>query len=543
MLRFRRLVTAFAATVTASTVLVALTLVPSSAEYANLCSGYDGCQNAGYSHAGYKSASGTMYWSQYSGHNCTNYVAYRMVKNGMANTKPWSGLGNAESWGGYNKSKTDGTPRVGSVAWWGKNVPPMGEAGHVGYVEKVVSSTEFWMSSDSYGGTFHWTKVTKASSWPTGFIHFKDVLLKNTAKPSVSGTPKVGVKLTARAGTWTPSGAAYKYQWLANGAAISGATASTYTPAAAVQGKKLSVKVTASKTGFAAKSATSNQTAAVALGTIANTTVPTITGTAKVGEKLTANAGAWSPAGTYSFAWFADGVAIPEATASTLTLGPDQLAKKISVNVMATKSGYAAKSASSVTTTPVLNGDAAVSTAAPMISGTLKVGSTVTASSGEWNAPGLTFQYEWLVSGVVQTTTTPTYKIAAADAGKPLAVRVSAARPGYATAYATSIARTVAKQVSKASAKLKSSKIKKSKRGFVTVIVKASGFTGPTGKITIYEGSKKVGSATLKASNKGKVTIKLSKLKKGTHRLVAKYAGDGQIAKSSAKAVKLKVTE
>ena len=46
------------------------------------------------SDAGYGAANATSYWRMYTGHNCTNYAAYRMVKSGMANVRPWSGRPN-----------------------------------------------------------------------------------------------------------------------------------------------------------------------------------------------------------------------------------------------------------------------------------------------------------------------------------------------------------------------------------------------------------------------------------------------------------------
>ena len=40
---------------------------------------------------------------------------------------------------------------------------------------------------------------------------------ENTVLPGVSGTPQVGQVLIASAGSWTPSGATYSYEWLAGG--------------------------------------------------------------------------------------------------------------------------------------------------------------------------------------------------------------------------------------------------------------------------------------------------------------------------------------
>lgn len=74
-----------------------------------------------------------------------------------------------------------------------------------------------------------------------------DLLVSNTAKPKVSGTPKVGRTLTAKPGTWAPADVALSYTWLRNGKAVKGATKPTYKPVTADQGKKLSVRVTGTR--------------------------------------------------------------------------------------------------------------------------------------------------------------------------------------------------------------------------------------------------------------------------------------------------------
>ena len=61
--------------------------------------------------AGYAQANDKMYWRMYSGHNCTNYAAYRMVRSGMPDERPWSGGGNATYWGTSMPEITDDIPR------------------------------------------------------------------------------------------------------------------------------------------------------------------------------------------------------------------------------------------------------------------------------------------------------------------------------------------------------------------------------------------------------------------------------------------------
>jgi hypothetical protein len=91
----------------------------------------------------------------------------------------------------------------------------------------------------------------------------------NTAAPTISGTPQVGQTLTASNGTWTSDTTpTYTYQWNRcdsagnNCAAITGATAQTYTVAAADVDKTLRVTVTG-KNSSGSASASSAQTAAV----------------------------------------------------------------------------------------------------------------------------------------------------------------------------------------------------------------------------------------------------------------------------------------
>lgn len=70
----------------------------------------------------------------------------------------------------------------------------------------------------------------------------------------------------------------------------------------------------------------------------ANTVLPTITGTAKVGTVLTSTTGTWTgtPVPAYARQWLADGAVILGATAATFTPGASQLGKVISVRVNAT---------------------------------------------------------------------------------------------------------------------------------------------------------------------------------------------------------------
>jgi hypothetical protein len=69
------------------------------------------------------------------------------------------------------------------------------------------------------------------------------------ARPVVKGKARVGSKLKAKAGAWSPK-PELSYQWYAGGKKIAKATKASYKVKAADKGKKLSVKITAAKTGY-----------------------------------------------------------------------------------------------------------------------------------------------------------------------------------------------------------------------------------------------------------------------------------------------------
>ncbi|MFD7325431.1 hypothetical protein ACFV9D_30805 [Streptomyces sp. NPDC059875] len=163
-----------------------------------------------------------------------------------------------------------------------------------------------------------------------------DAPIRSTAAPALTGTVAVGAKVTAGNGSWSVTPTSYTYQWKANGVAIPGATGAGYTLPASALGKKITVTVTAHRTGHLSGSATTTAVA-VAYGYAATATrAPYVTGTVKVGRTLTLNRGTWTQAPTsYGYQWYANGKPISGATRATLTLTKAQRGMKITVRVNA----------------------------------------------------------------------------------------------------------------------------------------------------------------------------------------------------------------
>ena len=88
------------------------------------------------------------------------------------------------------------------------------------------------------------------------------------------------------------------------------------------------------------KPPTSARTAPVARGTQKLTPTPTIGGTAKVGKKLTAYAGAHDPGTTVRFVWYVDGKQIAGATSSTYVPTSARVGKRITVVSISTRPAY-----------------------------------------------------------------------------------------------------------------------------------------------------------------------------------------------------------
>ena len=137
-----------------------------------------------------------------------------------------------------------------------------------------------------------------------------------TGAPSISGTAEVGQTLTAdTSGIADADGlanVAYAYQWLRDGTDIDGATGETYELTDADAGKALKVRVTFTDDAGHSETLTSAATGAVAARpNRAATGAPSISGTAEVGQTLTADTSGIADADglanvAYAFQWLRD---------------------------------------------------------------------------------------------------------------------------------------------------------------------------------------------------------------------------------------------
>ena len=283
-------------------------------------------------------------------------------------------------------------------------------------------------------------------------------LVTNTAAPTITGTAKVDFTLTAAKGTWSGTPIpTYGYQWYrctATGAAadalvsangcstISGATSATYKVDDADYGKYLRVRVIGTNS-YGSDTKFSATTAKVAASIATNTSAPTTSGTTTVNSTLTGSKGSWAgyPVPTYTYQWYrctASGAAanalpsgctaISGATGSTYKLSTLDYGKYLRLKVVGTNT-LGADTKYSATSAKIAGLDP-VNTVAPTISGTPKVGTTVSAARGTWTGvPTPTITYQWFrcttagsasstqPSGctLISAATSSSYKLVTAD--------------------------------------------------------------------------------------------------------------------------------
>lgn len=252
----------------------------------------------------------------------------------------------------------------------------------------------------------------------------------NTVLPVITGTLRVGGTLTVSTGTWLnlESDTTTSYQWQSSAdgvlwSNISGATSSTYVLQLGQTGLLIRAQVFQTKSGYTAVLANTIATAVVPALNLTNTISPAVTGAWTVGTSISASTGSWSTSGTFTYQWqsssdnstWAD---IASATSSSYTLTSSEASKYVRVQVINTSSAGAGV-AYSVARSKV---GAPFNTALPAITGTIKVGSTQTVSTGTWSNTPTAYSYQWQrssdgiswinLSGETANTYVPTFDVA-----------------------------------------------------------------------------------------------------------------------------------
>ena len=319
----------------------------------------------------------------------------------------------------------------------------------------------------------------------------------STAPPAITGTPKVGSALTCGAGSWTGK-PTYRYAWKRNGATIGGATGATYTPQTLDAGETLTCTVTA--TNSAGSTSVTSSSVHVPPLPPANTSAPTLSGTAKAGAPLTCKSGTWSGAPTYSYRWSRNRVMISGATAATYTIQPTDAGSTLTCTVIATNASGTSSATTAGVSVPII---APTDSAAPVLSGNAKVGSVLKCTSGTWTGKP-TYRFQWKRGGkLLPGATTSNYRVVRGDAGQKLTCTVTATNSAGSDSSSSS-GRTVAGvRSAKKTTKVKRTSGKTKTSGRSRTTGKSSAGKKSTSKKSTTSGKK---SASRKEPKKGSST-------------------------------------
>jgi hypothetical protein len=182
---------------------------------------------------------------------------------------------------------------------------------------------------------------------------------------------------------------------------------------------------------------------------------PTITGTPRVGETLTARNGTWENSPTdFRYRWLrcnpgGNNCALLAADGSTYRVGQDDVGSTMRVRVTAVNADGATNARSEQTDVVGSNAAPLGNTARPTISGEARVGQELTASEGTWTGSPTSFAFQWQRCNIdaiacleVTGATGRTYGVRLADLGFRLRVQVEArkdGRSGTATSAPTAV--------------------------------------------------------------------------------------------------------
>ena len=280
-----------------------------------------------------------------------------------------------------------------------------------------------------------------------------------TGAPSINGTPQVRRTLSVDTSEIADADgmetAVFRYQWLADtGSAtleFQGENSPAYTLPPATEGLAIKVKVFYTDDRGHTETLTSEATEVVAAAPPNSdpTGLPTISGTPRVDETLTADTSAINDANgltnvSYTYVWMGTHVVVDETSGISYTIGfqsPDQTGPTyaltpadqgatIKVRVTFTDDDGYQESLTSAATEPVAARPNTEATGAPTISGTPQVGETLTADvSGIEDADGLTnvsYRYQWLAGGLdIEDATSSSYLLTASEQGRTVQVKVT----------------------------------------------------------------------------------------------------------------------
>ena len=174
-----------------------------------------------------------------------------------------------------------------------------------------------------------------------------------------------------------------------------------------------------------------------------NTRLPSISGTAKDGQILTAHNGAWTNSPTsFTYVWQrcdtqgGSCAGISGATSKEYTVASADVGHRMRVAVTATNADGSGSATSQPTGVVASSGNAPTNTRLPGLAGALRQGSTLTVDHGSWSGTRpIRFDYTWqrcdqngngCITFIAHNAGATSYTLGVADAGHTMKIEVTA---------------------------------------------------------------------------------------------------------------------
>jgi surface antigen len=159
---------------------------------------------------------------------------------------------------------------------------------------------------------------------------------------------------------------------------------------------------------------------------------PTVEGTAQVGKAVTVNTGSWSPnPNQISYQWIVDKKPIPGATNKTFRIPGHLAGKKIAAVLTGTRRDYSEAKTMSEILPPIKQGTFKV-LKQPTISGTQKVGETISVGGADYEPSAKIGEIKWYADKTLIARSKSRFlKVPASASGKRIGAVVVGVQEGY----------------------------------------------------------------------------------------------------------------
>lgn len=244
--------------------------------------------------------------------------------------------------------------------------------------------------------------------------------------PVLTGEPRVGATVIIDPGEW-PEGTALSYEWILDGVTEPGANGPSWDLREQDLDVAFQAAVTGTLEGFDDTRVVSEPVTIIDEGQQVLQPVPTVAGTPRYGDPLTATIGTWDSGTTQALQWLRGSTPIVGATTASYTPTVKDVGSALVLRVTSTRPGYSTVVRSSAPTGAVAPATLAAGTV--RIAGAPVVGQALRARVNGFDS-GTAVAYRWRI-GTKVVGSQPSLKLTRKMVGKRVVLQATVTKAGY----------------------------------------------------------------------------------------------------------------